>query len=715
MRKVDAPGLVLSDSRALQPYTASDQTHSPAAHAAGNKKRRHSEGDNSMTPSREHLDVVMNVVGNEAALTALAHDNPIHRSWLRCYNDYGLDPAGRQRMRVESSGALRERHARHAEYLHTARAAMEELYARVADLGYVLLLADADGITLDYLGHRLGDSPLRAGLVVGANWHEEQAGTNGIGTCLAECRTLTCHYDDHYYAGNLDLSCTATPLFDPEGELMGVLDLSSLTTPHSRTSQHLIGHMASMYGRLIEDANFLRHFGHRWVLRIGRAASLVEVNAEALLAFDADGVIVGANSGARRLLQTVDGQGAAALPGQPLSAVFRNPLGDIWRLARSANSDGSVLLHPWLGEPRQAMVRGPQRRARLSGAASAQADRLQPAPQGDMSVLEALADGDPKMDALISQARRLAGRSINMIIQGETGTGKEVLAQAIHKASPRTERAFVAINCAAIPESLIESELFGYLPGTFTGARSRGMVGLIQRSDGGTLFLDEIGDMPLALQTRLLRVLAERELLPLGADKPIPLALTVIAASHRNLRERIADGHFREDLYYRLSGATLSLPPLRERRDRAYLIRRILSEETAAIDTGGRLTVQAMELLLRYPWPGNIRELRNVLRFALSMAEGGDVGVCDLPLEVQQLDATGVAALADAQAACAVDAGRSVAGADGDASPEVRQLLDALRRHHWVIAEVARELTMCRATVYRRMKRYGIVAPTQFC
>jgi len=666
-----------------------------------------------MTPSREHLDVVMNVVGNEAALTALALDNPIHRSWLRCYNDYGLDPAGRQHMRVESSGALRDRHAKHLAYLHTARAAMEELYARVADLGYVLLLADADGITLDYLGHRVGDSPIRAGLVVGANWHEAHAGTNGIGTCLAECRTLTCHYDDHFYAGNLDLSCTATPLFDPEGELMGALDLSSLTTPDSRASQHLIGHMASMYGRMIEDANFLRHFGHRWVLRLGRAASLVEVNAEALLAFDADGVIVGADSGARRLLQTVDGQGVGALLGQPLSAVFRNPLGDVMRLARAGNGDSSALLHPWLGEPRQAMVRGPQRRTRMSGATSAQADHLQAAPQGDVSALEALSDRDPKMDALISQARRLAGRSINMIIQGETGTGKEVLAQAIHQASSRADRAFVAINCAAIPESLIESELFGYLPGTFTGARSRGMVGLIQRADGGTLFLDEIGDMPLALQTRLLRVLAERELLPLGADKPIPLALTVLAASHRNLRERISAGQFREDLYYRLSGATLSLPPLRERQDRAYLVRRILGEEATAIDANGHLTVQAMELLLRYPWPGNIRELRNVLRYALSMAEGHGIGARDLPLEVQLVDAPAPVLLATVPAPPAIDA--APGGEDADASPEVHQLLGALRRHHWVIADVARELSMCRATVYRRMKRHGIVAPTQFC
>lgn len=274
----------------------------------------------------------------------------------------------------------------------------------------------------------------------------------------------------------------------------------------------------------------------------------------------------------------------------------------------------------------------------------------------------------------------------------------------------------MAINCAALPESLIESELFGYQPGTFTGARSRGMVGLIQRADGGTLFLDEIGDMPLSLQTRLLRVLSEGEVLPLGGDKPISLRLTVIAASHRRLREQIAAGAFREDLYYRLSGATLQLPPLRERRDLAYLVHRILRDEARALGTSEAIAPQALELLLQYRWPGNIRELRNALRYALSMADARGIDLDDLPAEVRAA-ALGASCGLEWPAAssppiqlAAVDE-QSRTGHVGDG----QQLLDTLRSHHWVISDVARELNLCRATIYRRMKRYGIVAPTQFC
>lgn len=177
---------------------------------------------------------------------------------------------------------------------------------------------------------------------------------------------------------------------------------------------------------------------------------------------------------------------------------------------------------------------------------------------------------------------------------GETGTGKEVLAHALHKMSQRTDKPFVAVNCAAIPESLIESELFGYQPGAFPGGRSRGMKGQIQRADGGTLFLDEIGDMPLPSQNRLLRVLAEREVLPLGAKRPVPVDFHVIAASHCDLRHQIAAGTFREDLYYRLCGATLVLPPLRERRDLAFLIERILDREARALEGCAELTDEAL-------------------------------------------------------------------------------------------------------------------------
>lgn len=652
-----------------------------------------------MTRSEHHhAETVMNIVRGGAPLSTEADGSLIHRSWIRCFQDYKLDPSGQPHPRVESSIRLRQRREQHEAYLQAARSGMEQLYGHVADLGYVLMLADADGITLDYIGDDSADSPMREGLVIGADWNELHAGTNGIGTCLAEQRTLTCHREDHFYSGNLDLSCTATPLFDPLGQLMGVLDVSALTTPEARESQHLARHLTALYGRMIEDANFLQHFRQRWILKLGRIAALVDVNAELMLAFDADGVIVGANSGARRLLRLFEDQ-PGALIGNSLSAVFRTPMSDIWRLASDTDAADTGRLETWAGPHYHATVRPPRR---VPTRAEPMGRPINAAP------LETLAGDDPRMAQLIRQARRLAERPLNVLIQGETGTGKEVLAKALHEASARAHETFVAVNCAAIPESLIESELFGYLPGTFTGARSRGMIGHIQRADGGTLFLDEIGDMPLPLQTRLLRVLSEGEVLPLGADKPVPLRLTVIAASHRDLQQLAARGEFREDLYYRLCGATLQLPPLRERRDLAYLIRHLLAQEARALGLSGNLGTQALEVLMQHAWPGNIRELRNVLRYALTMADDGDIGLSHLPAELLSHKPVAL------QAAVA-DAGTTPEDAPAPNTPESEQLLGALRRHHWVITEVARELGLCRATIYRRMKRHGIIPPTQYC
>lgn len=307
----------------------------------------------------------------------------------------------------------------------------------------------------------------------------------------------------------------------------------------------------------------------------------------------------------------------------------------------------------------------------------------------------------------LTRAARLRNEPINILVMGETGTGKERMARALHESSRRHDHPFVAINCAAVPESLIESELFGHEAGSFTGARSQGMKGLIAQADGGTLFLDEIGDMPLQLQTRLLRVLAEQEVLPIGASRPIKVDLRVVAATHRDLRELIAAGRFREDLYYRLNGASLRLPPLRDRADKSYLIRQIFAELNRERGGRARLRGDAMSALLAYPWPGNIRELHNALRYALATGDGEEVVVGDLPEECLhgQLAHPGARRPTD-------EAG------EGGASPPVTPrpleqdlLYRALCRHQWNISAVARELGLSRPTIYRRIRRLGIVPP----
>jgi transcriptional regulator of acetoin/glycerol metabolism len=243
----------------------------------------------------------------------------------------------------------------------------------------------------------------------------------------------------------------------------------------------------------------------------------------------------------------------------------------------------------------------------------------------------------------------------------------------------------VAVNCAAIPESLIESELFGYREGAFTGARAKGMKGRIAQADGGTLFLDEIGDMPLALQSRLLRVLSEYEVAPLGGETPMRIDVQVICASHQDLPALIAKGAFREDLYYRLAGATLRLPPLRARTDLDALIRGVLAE-VAAGEAMPDLDSKALAALRAHRWPGNLRELHSALRYALALCDGNVIRIGDLPEELAEMAAAGK-------------------------DDESERIETVLRQHQWSVISSAQALGVSRATLYRQMRRRGLVRP----
>src|SRR5579862_3057132 len=325
--------------------------------------------------------------------------------------------------------------------------------------------------------------------------------------------------------------------------------------------------------------------------------------------------------------------------------------------------------------------------------------------------LEDLAGEDPQMLRNVRSAYRIADSGVSVLIQGPTGSGKEAFAHAMHLVSRRAERPFVAVNCAAIPETLIESELFGYKPGAFTGARKEGMRGKILQSAGGTLFLDEIGDMPLTLQTRLLRVLEEQEIVPLGSETAIKVDLHVIAASHRNLREMIANGTFREDLYYRLNGITLELPALRDRADKERVIHHALAAETG----NGRpaaIEMDALQRLVVYPWPGNVRELRNVIRTALAICEGGVVRGIDLPREIREADPANTG---EPGAVASVPQGNRASPGETCVAPvnplraaERAALVRVIAECHGNMTRVAAQLGMSRNTLYRRMKRHAI-------
>ncbi len=339
---------------------------------------------------------------------------------------------------------------------------------------------------------------------------------------------------------------------------------------------------------------------------------------------------------------------------------------------------------------------------------------VRPATKGLCLDLNSLGGGDAQMSYNARCARRLVNKDVYMLLSGETGAGKEVFARAVHCASERADRPFVALNCAAIPESLIESELFGYRSGAFTGARREGMRGSIQQSSGGTLFLDEIGDMPLTLQSRLLRVLESKEVLPLGSQEPVAVDLHVISATNRDLHELVARGEFREDLYYRLNGITLELPPLRARADLEALLRCALASEN---DTDVPISVdgEAFRQLLRYPWPGNIRELRNVIRSALALCDDHTIRLADLPKAIAAYPPDGAApcpavAPSAADSGCEEVVGQAVVPVP--CSPleraEREALIKELEANRWNVTITAERLGMSRSTLYRRLKKYGI-------
>jgi transcriptional regulator of acetoin/glycerol metabolism len=630
---------------------------------------------------RQHIATVMQLA-SEGLSTQMAagHEQVIRESWLRCVHEHRLDPTRMQEAIILPQTRLREHQDQMEALLQIARHGLEALYSKVAGLGYVVLLTDARGITVDFLGDLVLEPSLRkAGLYLGADWSEQHAGTCGVGTCISTGEALTVHLDDHFDATHIPLTCTAAPVYDSAGQLSAVLDISQLSSRQPKASQQLALQLVMMTAHDIENAAFLHRHRQDWVLRLSGAPQFLDVQPDYLLALDTHGRVVGHNRRAQLALQARSGP-VQPLLGRSFEALFDQPFSQIGRFVLTQPSDQRAVM---LAGGRQLLflsaVPPPPRPV---AAAQREREHAVPAP------LAALCAGDALLQRQVQRVARLVNTPISLLITGETGSGKEFFAKAVHHSSERRTRPFVAVNCAAIPEHLIESELFGHLPGSFSGASPRGKRGLIQEADGGTLFLDEIGDMPLGLQARLLRVLSEREVLPVGATRPVPVNIRVIAATHAPLEQRVLTGRFRDDLYYRLKGAHFELPPLRERSDLGALMTRML---------GGRsLEPAARHRLMTHRWPGNLRELRNVLDYAGSMCSDGAIGLDDLPdLPTGQR----LSPVAQRQ------------GATGDNGPQA--LRQALQEAHWNVSEVTRQMGLSRMTLYRRMKRADIVPPNR--
>ncbi|WP_321961921.1 sigma-54-dependent Fis family transcriptional regulator [Paraburkholderia sp. J7] len=597
---------------------------------------------------------------------------------------------------------------------HQARPVMDALHAQIVDTQSMVLLTDRNGVIL----HSFADSDFvekaqRVALRPGVSWAEQHRGTNAIGTALVEGQPTTVHAGEHFLRANHILTCSCAPIADPYGRTLGALDVSGESRGFHKHTLALV----RMSAQMIENHLFNTEFADAIRLQFHARAEFIGTLYEGLAAFSADGTLLCANRSA--LFQF--GAPLAELQQREFAALFGQPFAAFMQQVMRASGDPLTLALPSgvrviaRATPGAAMS-GVATLARsavpeASRAPFAPAPAQAKAPNADTTPQPTLAEldtGDERLAAALQRVARVRGRDIAVLVLGRTGTGKEWLARALHRDSPRRDGPFVALNCAALPDTLIEAELFGYEDGAFTGAKRRGSAGKIAQAHGGTLFLDEIGDMPLAQQVRLMRVLQERAVVPLGGTRAVPVDLRIVCATHRDLRAMIAEGTFREDLYYRINGLVVTLPSLAERTDLDALVARML--EIVRREVPGapmRLTPAVQACFARCRWPGNLRQLASTLRTAAIMAEGEDaIDMEHLPEDLMHD--------CDPASECAQQSGDATAeceASDTDREParlsvwQSRLIEETLARHSGNVSAAARELGLARNTVYRHLRQ----------
>lgn len=542
--------------------------------------------------------------------------SPIQRSWQRCLHQ-GLLRQQSAELDLLPQGELSARQEQHRTLITCFQRFVLPLFAQLlAGRPCRLLLCDGEGAILAASGDDgFARHAERIFLRSGARWGEASKGTNAIGTALAEQSEVQVLGAQHFFAQHSFLSCSACPLLGPDGQLLGVLDISTDAAHHDGD---MLG-TVRLLAMTLENALLARQPG--W---------LVDLDPQSLWS-------------ARLLL----GEG-----GELLGA---NRAGRLW-----------LGQHPFDGKQLLRDRRGL---------------RLEPEPV----VIQP--ENQPQPAVTAGVPLKMLERGISLLIEGETGSGKEHLVRALHSQSSRRDKPLVCVNCGALPADLVEAELFGYVGGAFSGARSQGSQGYLRAAHGGILMLDEIGELPLLAQTRLLRVLQERAVTPVGSHKPEPVDFWLVSASHRDLTAMVQDGGFREDLYYRICGWRQQLAPLRAwpQGERLGVIRRLLSEMDPAL----QLTPQAERQLLAHPLPGNVRQLKQALEVACVLAEGQGW------IEPAHLHLPEVAAMPAPR------------GATTLREQSRLRVLQTLTECGGNVSEAARRLGISRTTLYRALREEG--------
>lgn len=583
-----------------------------------------------------------------------SHKDRIQDSWYRC-EQFGLDHGSRPDFATLPKGILNDLVDQHRSLLETTENEVLPYYENIlSNSACMIVLADRQGHVLNTWGQPRFGSAAEHGLIGGNQWSEMGAGTNAIGTALITGEAIQVGRDEHFLRANRFMVGSASPIYNTKNDLVGVLDISSdAYLPQDHTFGMVKLMSLSVENRLIFSAFQQEHF----ILSFNTNVVSLDSHWSGILVLDENGTIVSANRRAEVVL-------ARDLALLNINQIFDIEMREIKHhpssLPMKLIAMGRYQFYVKVIPPVQQIMRVPDFRQRADYVSpselSAYADTVlakgNQIKNDQIESLEAesaitqkavekmteagnktpssipdnviplaeLQHGDESVERLVRQAHKIMEKDIPILIHGETGAGKEIFVRSLHYHSSRSKEMLVAVNCAAIPSDLVESELFGYEKGAFTGAQNKGSIGLIRRAHRGTLFLDEIGEMPMAVQSRLLRVLQERVVTPLGSTEVYPVDIKLISATNRALKTEIKEGRFRQDLYYRISGLNIKLPALRERTDKAELIQ-YLHNRLRKEEPGPELSTEMIDLLVKHPWPGNIRQLAHVLKVGMAMAD----------------------------------------------------------------------------------------------
>lgn len=555
----------------------------------------------------------------------------IASSWMRCRNTQ-LNPFDKYYCEVLHNDELCSKLEGRQDLIRIVKPFLRMLM-KTCDGEIIAFLSDEEGYILDLLGK---DDVItmvkRLGVVKGANLSERVAGTNTIGTVLIDKKPLQVLAHEHYCRAFHGWTCFAAPIFDLAGQIIGVLNISG---KHSEVYPNSLGIVISAAMAIQSQLKLEKVYDELNQVH-NLSKTVMNSISEGLVTLNHKGEITQINHSACKLL----GLEPAEHIGRSLHELC-NSLPPLQKLLDNGRSSDQVIVSEnsrgtfsFTISTQPIKSNNDQIIGAVATFAEVQSDRnVTKNSSGARYTFDNMIGVSESFLATVSLARKASASSSTVLLQGESGTGKEIFAQSIHSASKRARGPFIAVNCATIPRELIESELFGYEDGAFTGAKRGGHPGKFELASGGTIFLDEIGDMPVDLQVSLLRFLQEKQITRLGGRKTIPVDVRIIAATHRDLREEIAKGRFREDLFYRLYIINIKIPPLRERPGDVSLLADHFVRNICTDLCKNRFEIshEAMNRLMTYSWPGNVRELENALERAINMASDKQILLEHLP------------------------------------------------------------------------------------